>query len=74
MAALAVSLTAWLRHLALDGKLATAGTKTLRFRVFSAPPRMVTHARRRILKIPPGWAWAPDLATAWHRLHAPHPA
>jgi len=74
LAALATSLTAWLRHLALDGDLAKAGTKTLRFRVLSAPARLVTHARRKILKIPPGWAWADDLATAWDRLQALHPA
>jgi hypothetical protein len=47
---------------------------TLRFRVLSARARMVTHARRRILKIPPGWAWSPDLATAWDHLQALHPA
>lgn len=74
LAALATSLTAWLRHLALDGELTTASTKTLRFRVFSAPARLISHARRRILKIPPGWAWSPDLATAWTRLQALHPA
>ncbi len=74
LAALATSLTAWLRHLALDGDLAKAGTKTLRFRLLSAPARLVTHARRKILKVPPGWAWAPDLATAWDRLQALHPA
>jgi DDE family transposase len=73
LAALATSLTAWLRHLALDGDLAKAATKTLRFRILSAPARLVTHARRRILKIPPGWAWAGDLATAWDRLAALHP-
>jgi hypothetical protein len=39
LAALATSLTAWLRHLALDGELAKASTKTLRFRLFSAPAR-----------------------------------
>jgi hypothetical protein len=39
---LATSLTAWLRHIAFDGDLAKAGTKTLRFRVLSAPGRMVT--------------------------------
>ena len=72
--ALATTLTAWLRHLALDGELAKAGTKTLRFRLLSAPARLVTHARRKILKIPPGWAWADDLATAWDRLQALHPA
>jgi hypothetical protein len=74
LAALATSLTAWLRHLALDGELAKASTKTLRFRVLSAPARLVTHARRRILKIPPGWQWSPDLATAWQRLQTSHPA
>jgi DDE family transposase len=74
LAALATSLTAWLRHLALHGDLTKATTKTLRFRLLSAPARLVTHARRKILKIPPGWQWAPDLATAWERLQALHPA
>jgi hypothetical protein len=74
LAALAVSLTAWLRHLALDGELAKAGTKTLRFRVLSAPARLLTHARRRTLKIPPGWRWATDITDAWERLQALHPA
>lgn len=55
LAALATSLTAWLRHLALNGDLAKATTKTLRFRLLSAPARLVTHARRKTLKIPPGW-------------------
>ena len=73
LAALATSLTAWLRHLALDGDLAKASTKTLRFRLLSAPARLVTHARRRILKIPPGWKWSGDLATAWDHLQALHP-
>jgi hypothetical protein len=74
LAALATSLTAWLRHSALDGDLAKASTKTLRFRILSAPARLVTHARQRILKIPPGWKWSTDLATAWDRLQALHPA
>ena len=74
LAALATSLTAWLRHLALDAELAKAATKTLRFRILSAPARLVSHARRRILKIPPGWEWSGDLATAWDRLQALHPA
>jgi len=73
LAALATTLTAWLRHIGLDADLATAATKTLRFRLLSAPARLVTHARRRILKIPPGWAWSADLATAWDRLQALHP-
>ena len=37
--ALAVTLTAWLRHIALDGELAKAAPKKLRFRLFAAPAR-----------------------------------
>jgi hypothetical protein len=71
---LAVSLLAWLRLIALDGELARAEPKMLRFRIFSAPARLVHHARHRVLKIPPGWAWAEHLTTAWTRIHALHPA
>jgi len=74
LAALAVSLLAWLRLAALDGDLAKAEPKALRFRLLSAPARLVRHARKKILKIPPGWAWAQDLATAWDRIHALRPA
>jgi len=74
LAVLAVSLPAWLRLIALDGQLAKAEPKALRFRLLSAPARMVTHARKKILKIPPGWAWSTDLTAAWHRIHALHPA
>lgn len=70
LAALAVTLTARLRHIALDGELAKASPKNLRFRVFAVPARYVTHARRRILKIPERWPWATDLTTAWDRLQA----
>jgi hypothetical protein len=70
-AAPATSLTAWLRHLALDGDLAKATTKTLRFRLLPAPAHHATH---KTLKIPPGRQWAPDLTTAWERPQALHPA
>ena len=73
LAALAVTLTAWLRHLALDGELAIAEPKTLRFRILAVPARLVHHARSKTLKIPDGWAWTDDLTTAWDRLHALHP-
>lgn len=74
LAALAVSLLAWLRHAALDGDLAKASPKTLRYRLFAVPARLVAHARRRVLKLSETWPWAADLATAWTRLHALHPA
>ncbi len=73
-AAHAVTVLAWLRLLALDGNLALAEPKALRFRLLSAPARYVRHARARVLKIPTGWAWATHLTDAFDRLRALHPA
>lgn len=73
LAALACTLNAWLRHLALDGALAKAEPKALRYRLLGAPARHVVHARHRTLLIPPGWRWATDLASGWERLQALHP-
>jgi len=70
----AVTVLAWLRLLALDGDLAVAEPKALRFRLLAAPARHVRHARTRVLKIPTGWAWATHLADAFDRLRALHPA
>jgi Transposase DDE domain group 1 len=74
LAALACSLNAWLRHIGLDGELAKAEPKALRYRIFGAPGRYVSHARTSILNIPPGWQWAHDLTDAFTRLQALHPA
>ena len=70
LAALALTLTSWLRMIAFDGDISTASTKTLRYRVPSAPARLVHRSRYRILKVPPGWAWSTDVAAAWHRITA----
>lgn len=74
LAALATSLNAWLRHISLDGDLARAEPKALRYRLFGTPARHGVHARTTTLKIPPGWAWADDVVTAFTRLQALHPA
>ncbi|QDO88578.1 hypothetical protein FNH13_09725 [Ornithinimicrobium ciconiae] len=63
LAAHAVTVLSWLRLLALNDDLAIAEPKTLRFRLLAAPARYVRHARRRVLKIPTGWAWAPTSPT-----------
>ena len=39
------SLTAWLRHLALNGDLKLTEPKTLRFRLLAVPARLVCRAR-----------------------------
>ena len=67
---IAATLLAWLRLIALDGDLARAEPKTLRYRVLHAAARLVRGGRRRRLKIPPNWPWADPIATAWTRITA----
>jgi Transposase DDE domain group 1 len=63
-------LLAWLKLLALDGDLARAEPKTLRYRVLHAAARLVRGGRRRRLKIQATWPWAEAITTAWHRIDA----
>ena len=67
-------LLAWLRLLALDGTLATAEPKTLRYRILHTAARLVRGGRRRTLKIAASWPWADAITAAWRRIQAlPHP-
>ena len=66
----AAALLAWLRLLALDGTLATAEPKTVRYRILHAAARLTRGGRRRRLKIQASWPWAADIVTAWHRISA----
>jgi hypothetical protein len=59
-------LLSWLRHLALDGKLAKAEPKTLRYRLFRAAARLVHGGHRKTLKIAATWPWATAIITAWN--------
>jgi Transposase DDE domain group 1 len=63
-------LLAWLKLLALDGDLARAEPKTLRYRVLHAAARLVRGGRRRCLKIQATWPWAEAITTAWQRINA----
>ncbi len=64
----AATLLAWLRLLALDGSLARAEPKKLRYRVLHAAARLACSGRRRRLKISATWPWAADIVTAWERI------
>ena len=57
-AMIAQILLAWLKLLALDGDLAKAEPKTLRYRVLNAAARLVRGGRRRRWKIAANWPWA----------------
>jgi hypothetical protein len=66
----AATLLAWLRLLALDGNLAKAEPKTLRYRILHTAARLTRSGRRRHLKIAATWPWAPAIVTAWNQITA----
>jgi hypothetical protein len=66
----AATLLAWLKLLALDGPLAKAEPKTLRYRLLHAAARLTRGGRRRRLNIQASWPWAADIVTAWNRISA----
>ncbi|MDH6128395.1 IS1380 family transposase [Kitasatospora sp. GP82] len=68
--AIACDLRAWLQLLALDGDLAKATPKTLRYRILHVPARLVRGQRRRRLKIPHSWPWADAIVQAFQRIQA----
>jgi hypothetical protein len=63
-------LLAWLKLLALDGDLAKAEPRTLRYRVLHAAARLARGGRRRRLKIQASWPWADAITAAWQRIDA----
>ena len=69
-AAIAADLIAWLQIHALDGELARAEPKRLRYRLLHVPARLVHSGRRRRLRIPQSWPWAEPLAAAFTRIAA----
>jgi Transposase DDE domain group 1 len=70
LALIGIDLLAWTRTLLLDGELALAEPKKLRYRLLHVAARLVHTARRTILRIARTWPWAGELATAYARLAA----
>jgi hypothetical protein len=66
----AAALLAWLKLLALDGSLARAEPKTLRYRLLHAAAKLTRGGRQRRLNIQASWPWAADIITAWDRISA----
>jgi hypothetical protein len=66
----AQDLLCWTQALLLDGHLAVAEPKTLRYRLLHVAARIVHHARRTILRLQRTWPWAVALARAFTRLRA----
>ena len=66
---LASDLLAYLQHLGLDEhrELAAAEPESLRATILHIPARLVTHARKRILKVEQNWPWGKAVIAAWER-------
>ena len=60
-ATIACDLLCWLRLLCLDGPLAKAEPKTLRYRLLHTAARILRGQRKRKIRIPETWPWASHL-------------
>ena len=67
---LAHDLIIWTQALALDGELAHAEPKKLRYRVFHIAARLAFSARRCKLHLPGNWPWTKALQAAFAKLKA----
>lgn len=65
-----IDLLAWTQMLLLNGDLATAEPKKLRYRLLHVAARITRTARQTRLRIAEHWPWATALVTAFDRLTA----
>lgn len=71
----AADLVAWAQVLLLDGELATAEPKKLRYRLRHAAARITGGGHRLHLRIATTWPWRHELTNAFARLASlPRPA
>jgi hypothetical protein len=65
-----IDLLAWIQTLLLDGDLARAEPKKLRYRLLHVAARITRTARRTTMAIAAGWPWTESLTRAFSRLAA----
>lgn len=70
VALMAHDLLAWTRLVALDGDLARAEPKRLRYCLLHTAGVIVRTGRRVRLRLAAGWPWSVDLVAAFERVHA----
>jgi hypothetical protein len=66
----ASDLVAWFQMLCLTGPLAVAKAKRLRWTFWHAPARIITTARRDIVRILDGWPTATEILAAYRNIAA----
>jgi hypothetical protein len=65
---LAHDLIVWTQALLLDGELAKAEPKRLRYRLLHVAGRLAFHSRKAKLHLQDTWPWATELAAAFAKL------
>lgn len=70
VALVAHDLLAWTRLLCLDGELARAEPKRLRYRLLHSAAVIVRSGRRSVLRIAAGWPWSSELVVAFERVRS----
>lgn len=66
---IAHDLLAWCRLLTLEGELATAQPKRLRYCLFHVAARLTRTARQTSCRLSPNWPWTQHLLNAFDKLH-----
>jgi hypothetical protein len=69
---IACNLTAWSQGLCLDGEMAKAEPKRLRWALWHTAGRITTSGRRQTLHLDTAWPWANILAGGFERLERLH--
>jgi hypothetical protein len=69
---IACDLIAWSQRLCLEGEMAKAEPKRLRWALWHTAGRITRSGRRRILHIDQAWPWAASLERAFQRLDQLH--
>ena len=67
---IAQDLVSWAQALLLEGDLARAEPKRLRYRLLHMAGRITRSGRAITLHLPAGWPWAGALVAAFSRLRA----
>jgi Arc/MetJ family transcription regulator len=67
---IACDLLAWTKRLCLDGELAAAAPKRLRYCLLHTAASAVRHARRRLLRLQASGPWTEQLTAAFTQLRA----
>ncbi len=70
LALTAADLIAWTQTTLLDGALAAAEPKKLRYQLLHTAARIVHGQRKTRIKIDTSWPWADQLTAAFNRLSA----